>query len=471
MLTNSVESLQSSVSDKIDRGIAELIVQKKYEDIVQYLQDALAATGEDEDNFKNMAIELDEKMKKLASSKSDRLEIQPIQDSLVKVEASIAKLMGDKKDSRRENDYYSKAEMEEMLFGKVDKNSLEEIVNNVIKSRRGKATRMASNSNIGPSSTQFINENSGGSDNRSNQNNNNQMQMSQSMPNFRPGNSQYRNQQQAALHMANVSDNVDVPTPHPNESIAGKHRPNMDGNQLRMPKGGFPTTQPGKFRHGSEHGIPGGSSEIMQQQEMERTGNYSYDNPSAFDQSGYHSAYGGPPKGPPRVTMPPSQKGSGVSNTGVVPGRGLQPEGVPRGVFPPINMPGRNVIPTTDQRGGGSTKGGYVNAYYTDEDAVESFDYIGGATKGGGFNSRSPTKILSDPTALSTSLSEIQAKQEASHGKVAIVGQDGHFYQSDEEVPDDEKERKGSILDPQVTTVEVNPIVPVSEPENFVVSN
>jgi hypothetical protein len=71
--------------DKIDRNSTELIVQKKYEDIVQYLQDALEGSSEDEDNFKNIAVDLNEKLKKLASSKSDRLEIQPIQESLVKV--------------------------------------------------------------------------------------------------------------------------------------------------------------------------------------------------------------------------------------------------------------------------------------------------------------------------------------------------------------------------------------------------
>lgn len=133
-----VEGLQASLVDKIDRNIAEIIVQKKYEDIVQYLQDALEASSEDEDNFKNVALELEEKIKKLASSKSDRIEIQPLQESLVKAEASIAKLTSQHREVGKSDEVYSKSEVNVLLDLKVDKESLEELVNLVIKSRRGK---------------------------------------------------------------------------------------------------------------------------------------------------------------------------------------------------------------------------------------------------------------------------------------------------------------------------------------------
>lgn len=133
-----MEGLQAGLIDKIDRNMAELIVQKKYEDIVQYLQDALEASSEDEDNFKNIAAELEEKLRKLASTKSDRLEIQPIQESLVKAEANIAKLMSQNRDSGKNEDVYNKEEINELMDYKVDKETLEELVNQVIRSRRKK---------------------------------------------------------------------------------------------------------------------------------------------------------------------------------------------------------------------------------------------------------------------------------------------------------------------------------------------
>jgi hypothetical protein len=133
-----VEGLQAGLVDKIDRNIAEIIVQKKYEDIVQYLQDALEASSEDEDNFKNVALELEEKIKRLASSKSDRMEIQPLQESLVKAEASIAKLMNQQREVGKSDEVYSKTEVNLLLDLKVDKENFEDLVNQVIKSRRGK---------------------------------------------------------------------------------------------------------------------------------------------------------------------------------------------------------------------------------------------------------------------------------------------------------------------------------------------
>jgi len=456
MLTNAVESLQSGISDKIDRGVAELIVQKKYEDIVQYLQDALTATGEDEDNFKNMALELDEKMKKLASSKSDRLEIQPIQDSLVKVEAAIAKLSGDKKDTRRENDFYSKQQVEDMLYEKVDKESLEEFVNTVIKNRRGKATRMASNGNIGPNSSQMISDTGstgGGGRDPGSRNpiaNNGQIKMSQSTSSLRGNKGP-----QQSVNTTDINSSADLQTPQHGESITSKHRP---------PKGGFPTTQPGKFRQGSEKGIPGGSKEIMHQQEMERTGEY--DDSSAFTQHDLQqqmidSGYGGPPKGPPKHTLP-----QGTSNGGVIPGRNLQPDGVPQGVFPPINVPARGGAGQRggNRGGGGGGGGGGVYEHYTDEDAGDSYDYMGAATQGGGFNCRSPTKVISNPTALSSGLSDINARQVESFGKVPIVGQDGKFYQSDQEVQELDVQQHSSIINPVLDNIEVAPLQPTPTP-------
>lgn len=137
-------------------------MQKKYEDIVQYLQDALEASSEDEDNFKNIAAELEEKLKKLASTKSDRLEIQPIQESLVKAEASIAKLMGQSRDSGKSADVYTRDQINELLDYKVDKAILEELVNQVIKGRRKRAGNADPNTTMTDSRVSTGAANSGG---------------------------------------------------------------------------------------------------------------------------------------------------------------------------------------------------------------------------------------------------------------------------------------------------------------------
>lgn len=467
MLTSSVESLQTNISDKIDRNVAELIVQKKYEDIVQYLQDALTATGEDEDNFKNMALELDEKLKKLASSKSDRQEIQPIQDSLVKVEASIAKLMGEYRDNSRDSNVYTKEEMEELLFEKVDKESLEEVVNEVIKNRRGKATRLASTRNIGPSSTRLIDDNGSAGGSSTGGDGGRNMMTSQSMQNLKTGSNNQREMRQQSIHTSTYGE----PT-IPQERSSFKDR---------LPKGGFPTTQPGKFRQGSEKGIPGGSKEVMQQQEMDRTGSSVYEENPSFDPSNKTTggpyrqlapdeSYRGPPKGPPSDSSGWNHNQSGITlSTGVVPGRGLQPDGVPKGVFPPINVPGRGAsvsVPPSESSGRGYI-GDYHHSPHLDTDAL---DYIGGATKGGGFNSRSPTGVISNTNALSSSYMELQERQEQAGymGKVPIVGQDGHFYQSDKDVVDEAAPQKSSVLNPNISNMEVTPISP-TQTENSAV--
>ena len=161
-----VEGLQASLIDKIDRNVAELIVQKKYEDIVQYLQDALEASAEDEDNFKNIAAELEDKIKKLASTKSDRLEIQPIQESLVKAEASIAKLMSQNRDGGKKEDVYTRDQIHDLLEYKVDKETLEELVNQVIKNRRKKGgdpstVERMTDSRLNTANTQHSGQNTG----------------------------------------------------------------------------------------------------------------------------------------------------------------------------------------------------------------------------------------------------------------------------------------------------------------------
>lgn len=137
-----VESIQSNLLDKVDRNTTELIVQRKYEDIVQYLQEALQASAEDEDNFKNIAADLEENLNKLSNCKADRFEIQPIQESLVRAEAMIAKLETKIKEKNRGSESYTRQELDSMLEQKVDFDVLEEQIAAVLKNRRSKKTAL-----------------------------------------------------------------------------------------------------------------------------------------------------------------------------------------------------------------------------------------------------------------------------------------------------------------------------------------
>lgn len=140
-LTVQVEMLQVNLTEKIDRNTTEVIVQRKYEDIVQYLQDALQGSADDEDNFKNIVNDLEQKIKILTSSKCDRKEIQPLQESLVKAEATVAKLMK-QINSQTHADHYTKVEVLSLLDQKVDKESAETLINDVLKGKRKKLASM-----------------------------------------------------------------------------------------------------------------------------------------------------------------------------------------------------------------------------------------------------------------------------------------------------------------------------------------
>jgi hypothetical protein len=224
-----VEGLQASLVDKIDRNIAEIIVQKKYEDIVQYLQDALEASSEDEDNFKNVALELEEKIKKLASSKSDRIEIQPLQESLVKAEASIAKLTSQHREVGKSDEVYSKSEVNVLLDLKVDKENLEELVNLVIKSRRGK--RMVPGAGGGGGGLGSLLE---------------------EMNKGTHGHQEGEDHDGAAA--GGAEDLVHGGREHRGSGV-------LTNRSERKSLGGFPSSSPGVFRAPTEGGRPGGYSE------------------------------------------------------------------------------------------------------------------------------------------------------------------------------------------------------------------
>jgi hypothetical protein len=121
-LTEQVESIQFQLMDKVGQEAVDNIVHKKYEDIVQYLQDALSSTSEDENNFKQKATDLELLVNRLQNSKADRVEIVPMQEMLVKAEAMLSNNKSSKSSSK---DSYSKKDVEAFLELKVDKATFE----------------------------------------------------------------------------------------------------------------------------------------------------------------------------------------------------------------------------------------------------------------------------------------------------------------------------------------------------------
>lgn len=121
-LTEQVESIQFQLMDKVGQEAVDNIVHKKYEDIVQYLQDALSSTSEDENNFKQKATDLEDLVNRLQNSKVDRVEIVPMQEMLVKAEAMLS---NNKSSKSATKDYYSKKDIEAFLELKVDKAAFE----------------------------------------------------------------------------------------------------------------------------------------------------------------------------------------------------------------------------------------------------------------------------------------------------------------------------------------------------------
>ena len=93
----------------------------RYEDIVEYLQQALHSADEDGDGARQKAEDIDAAMKRMAVVKADKTELQSIQEAIVKVEASFSKIsraVGENKDN------YSKKEIEQLLQNKIDREEL-----------------------------------------------------------------------------------------------------------------------------------------------------------------------------------------------------------------------------------------------------------------------------------------------------------------------------------------------------------
>lgn len=141
-MTLTVESIQSGMQEKIDRNTTEVIVQKKYEDIIEYLQDALQSSAEDEDNFKSILNSLDERMKLLAVSKCDKKDILPLQDSLMKTESDVTKSLKLLREFQKSHDSFTKDDILQMLDLKVDKEALEITLQELIRGKRKKVSQL-----------------------------------------------------------------------------------------------------------------------------------------------------------------------------------------------------------------------------------------------------------------------------------------------------------------------------------------
>lgn len=132
-LMEAVDSIQFQLMDKVGQDAVDSIVHKKYEDIVQYLQDALSSSAEDENNFKQKADDLTNLVAKLNTIKADRSEVNALQEMMVKTEALLAK-----SGAKPGANVYTRKEIEALLELKLDKADFEQQVQQVTKGGKKK---------------------------------------------------------------------------------------------------------------------------------------------------------------------------------------------------------------------------------------------------------------------------------------------------------------------------------------------
>jgi len=152
-LTEAVDQIQFQLMDKVGQEAVDSIVHKKYEDIVEYLKDALSSSAEDENNFKQKAEEMNEMVSKLSANKADRIELTAIQEIAVRAESMLTKLGCNTKGPK---DFYIKKEIEAMLELKVDKQDFESQIQSVVKGRKKKLGALSMSG--GPSEAAIIDE-------------------------------------------------------------------------------------------------------------------------------------------------------------------------------------------------------------------------------------------------------------------------------------------------------------------------
>lgn len=122
-----VDGIQMSLLEKVDRNTTEMIVHQKYEDIVHYLQDALQANSQDEENFKSIANHLTDYVEQIQKSKVERVEILPMQEAIAQTESIVHKLRQALDTVRSSNDSYTRNEVDHMLSFKLDRSEAEDL--------------------------------------------------------------------------------------------------------------------------------------------------------------------------------------------------------------------------------------------------------------------------------------------------------------------------------------------------------
>ena len=129
-------AMQTELSDKVKQKDVDDIVHKKYEDIVQYLQEALKTSEGEEESFARRAEDLEDKLEKIANSKADRMEVSRMTEAVATNEATLVRITNTLKEKERSKDMYTKKEIADLLDMKVDKLDYEEKLKDVLKQAR-----------------------------------------------------------------------------------------------------------------------------------------------------------------------------------------------------------------------------------------------------------------------------------------------------------------------------------------------
>jgi hypothetical protein len=245
-----IDGIQIALLEKVDRSTTEMIVHQKYEDIVHYLQDALQANAEDEENFKNIAKSLQESVDKIMLAKVDRAEIRPMQEAIAHTEAVVHKLKNSTSDSKAARDQYSRAEVDKLLGLKMDKAEFDEKIAELTKAKKGKRfsvtqlqemTRPAGES----TSPQMMDDSIVSAD----------------------GNLMVGNMRQIPSMKQKVA--LTAPDKFDGAKWSGLTGGGGGGAPGRGATSGFPVNAPGSFRLNSESGQPGGLPVMQHSQSAE----------------------------------------------------------------------------------------------------------------------------------------------------------------------------------------------------------
>ncbi|KAF0750793.1 hypothetical protein AaE_006588 [Aphanomyces astaci] len=81
--TSAVEDVQRALIEKADRVKVDLIIESKYEEIIEQLQKAMTAISEDEDEFKRNCRDLQDLVQNLSASKADKKDLLEVKEQVL----------------------------------------------------------------------------------------------------------------------------------------------------------------------------------------------------------------------------------------------------------------------------------------------------------------------------------------------------------------------------------------------------